>query len=316
MKIVKSLCKYFLALLLILEGSIARAVDNSKNPAESMAQDVVIESSRVISCAIHFPLDSVKFSEAQVTRCIKSANIDDISYVHVIATATSSGTGTHNLYLSTRRAGAVEAFINNRYPKLKVHAFGGGENPKFGKVARIFIVENQRPSTEIRPGVQVAKLGSPEIIERIKTKVITKTEYKPEPPLGYVLGATVGRAETSLNSAIYGLVSVSVGKTLAIPLLGESEVGGRYQILQSNEAVDINKSSVFVKKSWYLSNLYKYKLFISQTVEAGILKANGSDWDIAGQSLLDVRQGNLRGFIGITKSNYITSFGSGLGVML
>ena len=59
------------------------AIDSpSANKQE--AKDVAVQTSRVISCAIHFPLDSVKFSEKQVIKCITTAKLEAISYIHVI----------------------------------------------------------------------------------------------------------------------------------------------------------------------------------------------------------------------------------------
>lgn len=96
---------------------------------------------RVWSCAVGFPLDSVRFSTERVEQCLAKADPQRIAYMHVVATATATGSHNHNLYLSTRRAGAIEGFLRNRFPDTEIHAFGGGINAKFGKVARIFIVE-------------------------------------------------------------------------------------------------------------------------------------------------------------------------------
>ncbi|MCI5119525.1 MAG: hypothetical protein D3913_16625 [Candidatus Electrothrix sp. LOE1_4_5] len=228
------------------ESQTKQIVDSAvKTKAKEDVSTKNIESARVISCAIKFPLDSVRFKEDQVTKCMESANLEAISYVHVIATASSSGSTSHNLYLSTRRAGAIEAFLNNRYPDIQVHAFGGGENPKFGMVARIFIVENSKKAKELSPGVQVAMAGSPEVIEKTITKYVTKTEYQDRPKEEIFFSADTGYAQTSLSDDDYQYVSVKVDKLFrtSIYMLNDFTLGIRARFLQSDYVSDINSNN-------------------------------------------------------------------------
>ncbi len=279
-------------------------------------KDVTIESSRVISCVILFPLDSVKFSETQVVDCINLAKIDNISYIHVIATATASGTGNHNLYLSTRRAGAIEAFINNRYPQVKVHAFGGGENPKFGKVARIFIVESQMKPQELKPGVQIASVGPPEVIERIKTKYVKQIAYQEKPKLGWHSTTTMGLAETGLGDERYRYVGLRVDKELKIPRFGLVFLGLEHKILQSNDAIDVRSTSFFAAKSWQIYRMFERNIFFSQSLELGQIMANSRDFEWGSSSRISLSDEYYKVFGMITKSNYITALGIGLGITI
>lgn len=272
-------------------------------------------SARVVSCAIRFPLDSVKFPEDQVLECLKSTRIEAVSYIHVIATASSSGSGRHNLYLSTRRAGAIEAFLNNRFPHIQVHAFGGGVNPKFGKLARIFIVEHQNNADDM-PGVQVASIATPDIIERTKIKTITKTEFIPEPKHDINFSLHTGPAQSELSEDVYNFVGFSLTKSLSVEPLGYLKFGLRHSLLQSNESVDINSSNALVGRDWYLANLYGQELFYEQWLELGQIVANGRSAQWGTTATLGLQNQTFRFFLTAEKSNYLASFGTGLGIRM
>ena len=169
--------------------------DTKNNPPN------IKQASRVITCSLSFPLDSVRIEPSKIKECFKPSKIDNISYVHVIATASTDGSTGHNLYLSNRRAGAVETFINDLFPNLNVHAFGGGENPKFGKAARIFIVENL-PSKTAADGPQVASISTSKVTNPMSTKPPLPTKN-----LEYSIHA--GRSQLN-DGALYDRFGISV----------------------------------------------------------------------------------------------------------
>ncbi len=307
------------SVVILISGRAAAVtpVDIPQNPAAEITVDTKNEAAaRVVSCAVEFPLDSVQFSERQVTACMNSANLDNVSYVHVIATATQTGSGTHNLYLSTRRAGAIEAFLNNRYPNIQVHAFGGGINPKFGKIARIFVVENHKKGEEISPGIQVASAGPPEIIERTTTKYVTKTEYIDRPMQQIDISADTGLALSSFSSDAYDYLSINIKKTLRTSLTGVISTGIRHRFLSSNDVIDINSTSLMIGRDWYMFQLFGYRMSYEQLIEAGQLIANGRsiEWGTTGTVSMSSRDLKLS-VIG-SKSNYLSSLGVGVGIKL
>ena len=288
-----------------------------KKSASSTREDVdtkSIESARIISCAIKFPLDSVRFSEEQITKCMKSANLDAISYIHVIATASSSGSTPHNLYLSTRRAGAIEAYLNNHYPKIQVHAFGGGENPKFGKVARIFVVENNQKPNEIAPGVQVATAGPPEVIEKTITKYITKTKYQDRPKQDINFYINSGMAKTDLSTDQYQYLSVKANKLFktSIYMLNDFTLGLRARVLQSDYVSDVNSFNLAMGKHWNLYHLWKGDLYFEHSIELGQMKVKEQALEYGTSAVFGFKFKDIRLYTVATISNHIKSGGIGI----
>jgi hypothetical protein len=304
------------SLALISLSSPIFAAAQSKNKTKSPTTEKTIEAARVISCAIRFPLDSVKFSEAQVTTCLKTAKMDSISYIHVIATASATGSGKHNLYLSTRRAGAIEAYLNNHYPTLKVHAFGGGENPRFGMMARIFIVENNGNSNSLVPGVQLASAGPPEVIERTVTKYVTKIEYTERPKRGLGLSLHSGPAKTELSNDIYNYFAVKFSKAMRLPLIGNIIFGLRHKVLQSNNVLDINSTNLLVGRDFKVTHLFGKTLIFGQTLEAGQLHTNNRSIEWGTTSTLGMHNKDYNMSIIATKSNHLATIGMGLGLRM
>jgi hypothetical protein len=291
-------------------------IDIPPSPTGSVTIDTRHEAARVVSCAVEFPLDSVQFSEQQVTACMNAANLDHVSYIHVIATATSTGSGTHNLYLSTRRAGAIEAFLNNRYPNIQVHAFGGGINPKFGKMARIFVVENQKKGDEISPGIQVASAGPPEVIERTTTKYVTQMEYRDRPKHNIDVAMDTGFANTSFSPDVYDYLSVNIKKTVRTRLTGVISTGMRHRMLTSNDVIDINTTSVMIGRDWNVFQLWGLRVKYEQLIEAGQLIANGRSLEWGTTGTLSVSNNDLKLALIGSKSNFLSSLGIGIGVKL
>ncbi len=304
--------------IFVISGS-ARAVtpiDMPANPTELITVETKAEAARVVSCAVEFPLDSVQFSEQQVTACMNSANLDNVSYIHVIATATSTGSGTHNLYLSTRRAGAIEAFLNNRYPNIQVHAFGGGINPKFGKMARIFVVENRKKGEEISPGIQVASAGPPEIIERTTTKFVTQMEYRDRLKQNIDVNVDTGAALSNFSSDVYDYLAFNVKKTLRTKLTGVISTGIRHRMLSSNDVIDINSTSLMAGRDWHFFQVRGLRVNYEQLLEAGQLIANGRNIEWGTTGTLSLSNNDLKLSLIGSKSNYLSSLGLGVGIKL
>lgn len=288
---------------------------SKQNPIKEKEFISSIESARVISCAVQFPNDSVKFSEEHVTNCIKSANMEHVSYIHIIATASSTGTDSHNLFLSTRRAGAIEAYLNNRYPNVQIHAFGGGENPKFGKVARIFLVENNKTGEEIAPGVQVASLGAPEVIEKIRTQIVTKTEYIEQPKKGLYFNIDGGSARSDLSSNSYQYLSVQVEKQLSMPIimLDDFLLGIRYKNLKSDYVSDISSVSLTLNKIWSFQSQINLPLYLKYSLEGGQIQVNEKKDGEYGTSLtLGYDFKDIKAYTVLSYSNHIRNAGLGI----
>jgi hypothetical protein len=293
-------------------GTLQKQAETSK--------DKTIASARVISCAIRFPVDSVRFSENQIKKCMQAVNIKSVSYVHIIATASSSGSGTHNLYLSSRRAGGLEAYFNNHYPELKVHAFGGGENPRFGMMARIFIVENNAKPDALARGIQLASIGPPEVIERTITKIVRQTEYKSQPPKEIRMDVLTGSAMTSLSTKSYDYLAIKISRVMTVPyisqLLGKLTFGLEHHLLQSNQMIDMHLSNLLIGRRFKLPKLYGKQLTFEQTIEAGQLLSNTRTIDWGTTSSFGIQYHNYQVSLVGKKSHYLTEFGLGLGLKM
>lgn len=125
------------------------------------------ENTYVVTCAIHFANDSVRFDKSRVAGCLKGTKVENVTYVHVFATASASGSPEYNLELSQKRADMVASEVKILMPKIgKVHSFGGGENPGFGRQSRIFIVVDPTPEqkAKVDQKPKLAKEPLPKII--------------------------------------------------------------------------------------------------------------------------------------------------------
>lgn len=300
----------------------ATAASTDKAPLTAAAADKAPETvdvkagpnaARVVTCAVSFPLDSVKFSEDQVQKCMAAVDAASVSYVHVIATADETGTHLHNLYLSTRRAGAIEAYLANRFPAAQVHAFGGGENPRFGKLARIFIVEHKGDD---HSPVQVASVGVPEIIERTKTETITKTvtAYRDVPKRGFLAATEAGGAR--MAGTAYGYVGVGARQIISFNIVGPVAVGVRHRVLQSDKAADIQSTVAQVAREWPIGTFARRQAYFDQAVELGRVAANDQAVEWGATSTVGLRDGDFEAALIVAKSNVLSSLGFGLGVRL
>lgn len=272
------------------------------------------------SCSIHFPLDSVSFSEKRIDECFQGIDPKSISYIHVIATATPAGTNTHNLYLSTRRAGALEGYLRNRYKDTIVHAFGGGENPKSGKMARIIIV-TQTPQKKDREKVVIHK---PEVVTQYKT--VTEIQYKDRPASGWKMSTATG---ITGGDRAYQFISVSGSKGFKWKSWQNLSAGVKYNVLRSNRRKDLVSTGLFVSKSWLVKK-FKYDTLCNFTLAPGLnalfQKTPGTSEEIADtdDKATDYEIGAKLDFV---KSRYVVSletqtgrlfqsYGLGFGVIL
>ncbi|MBP9707197.1 MAG: hypothetical protein KBD78_06095 [Oligoflexales bacterium] len=215
------------------------------------------EQTRIFSCSIEFPLNSVQFDTKLVDECFKGIVLERVSYVHVIATATTTGTSDHNLFLSTRRAGSIEGYIKNKYPQMQVHAFGGGANPKFGKSARIIIVESAPNAEQEADGLSSVIVKAPEVKIKIQKEYILPKKF------GYDVNLMTGLAEYQEDGAMYQLVNVRVYRPTKFPLLKEVDLGVGYGLNRSNNNLDIQTMSVLLGKMYRvydLANFHKFDL--------------------------------------------------------
>ena len=132
--------------------------------------------SLVYSCTIIFPNDSDVFHADRIRQCIKDINPLQVSYVHVVATATTTGTAEHNLDLSNRRASAVGDFITRSFPNVRdVHIFGGGQNPRLGRQARVFIVVQPEHMSEEPDSLEPQVIHEVEVRTEVQTLTLTRS---------------------------------------------------------------------------------------------------------------------------------------------
>ncbi|SMF00077.1 hypothetical protein [Pseudobacteriovorax antillogorgiicola] len=121
-----------------------------------------LKETKVFTCNVLFPNDSVAFREERISECFTEVDPELITYIHIVSTASTTGTAAYNLDLSVRRSQKVKRFIEKQFPNVKqIHEFGGGQNPRFGRQARIFIVV--QPKTE-----QEAKEETPIVIKEVE----------------------------------------------------------------------------------------------------------------------------------------------------
>jgi hypothetical protein len=233
----------------VIASSLALAEDKTDAAVAKAEKDLSKDQDEGLaptySCSIHFPLDSVRFSEQRIEECFAGIDPKTISYIHVIATATPAGSNKHNLYLSTRRAGALEGYLRNRYPDTEIHAFGGGENPRAGKMARIIIV-TRKIQKKTREKVVMYK---PETVTKIKQ--VTKIEYQDRPAIGVNVMSSSG--VTAGNNA-YHFMGLRAAKRVDWGLENFS-VGINYRMLRSNRLRDLTATGLFMSKHWLLKKL-------------------------------------------------------------
>jgi hypothetical protein len=228
-----------------------------------------VTSTRVFSCSVHFPLDSVQFEESSIQHCFEGVDTTRISYIHVIATASTDGSNRHNLYLSTRRAGAIEGYLKNRFKDIEVHAFGGGANPKFGKMARIFIVESPLvPDTATEQSQATDTTPAPQI--QIEYRERSKTAYSIH--LGY------GLARFQSDQANYTLRSVGLTTGLKHHLnqewLKAIDLGLRYGHASSDTRLDLQLLGITIGSSVDLMKVMSYRTVVLGHLGAGIVHSS------------------------------------------
>ncbi len=136
------------------------------------------EKIMVYSCSVEFPNDSDVFDPNRIKNCIKDIDPLNVTYVHVVATATTTGTAEHNLDLSNRRASAVGQLIHEAFPNVKdIHVFGGGQNPRLGRLARVFIIV--QPPTAAGSGESPEPVVIHEVEVKQEIRYVNRYLYRP-----------------------------------------------------------------------------------------------------------------------------------------
>ncbi len=294
-----------------LEGSGAKNI-NKEDTAQITHSD---NKTRIYACEIRFPLNSVQFTEKNVEDCFKNVDRSRISYIHVVATATPEGTLTHNLYLSTRRAGAIEGYLKNRFADIEIHAFGGGVNPKFGKAAQIFIVESAKIPEKEEPINQVVELkqAPPPPAKAPEVQIVTKTEYIKLKKSGLEVRVASGFSTFRPQTGDYQFV----GAGLFMPVRSY-HFGLEYSVHRSNQVYDVHSVKLGGERLYRL-----WRISGNAKLEAGpqaysglsvIDKDRRLDYGMGG--LLKYTSGDYTGNVTVGLSKHFRWLGIGVGALL
>ncbi len=303
------------------DSSEKSPVSVEQTPVTENEQDEIdrFQHAKVFSCAIDFPLNGVQFNEKRLEDCFTNIKRERISYIHVIATATLAGSYDHNLFLSTRRAGAIEGYLKNHFPEVTVHAFGGGRNPKFGKSARIFIVESPENPDQETPEQKVVVEQYPQI------KVEYKTEYKYLPPkrLGLNVQALGGAADFNKSKSdvsLYQYLGIAGSYETTLPYmgrLGNFAVGMRYVMNRANSQLDIHEGSFILEKMFKLPRWVSTGEFSTGLQGlAGAEYQNTVDPTYGGVGLLRYKIENYTSAFNVGYSKHFKWLGLEMGVLL
>jgi hypothetical protein len=310
----KRLVRSALALSVLLMTS-ASVYGSASPPAIDLDQNLDLKdqasaATKVFSCALHFPLDSVRFDESMVGDCFKEVSVERISYIHVIATASPDGSSRHNLYLSTRRAGAIEGYLRNRFPNVEIHAFGGGANEKFGKMARVFIVESA-------PAPQIDHAGPSLVIDSTPPpQVQAKVEYVHPEKIGVDISGGSGLAYFSAASGNYQFVNFSGAYTLPNRWMSDLQLGVRYSIHRSNQYLDVHTHHMFVNKTWHARTIKKFRFDYGTRAFAGLASTLSSGADLGAAGFVSVRAFDLLSAIEVGQSLHFRWIGLSLGTLI
>jgi outer membrane protein OmpA-like peptidoglycan-associated protein len=265
---------------------------------------------RVSSCAVHFPLDSVRFDESLVAHCFTDVRPERISYIHVIATASPDGTSTHNLYLSTRRAGAIEGYLRNRFPDVEIHAFGGGANPKFGKMARIFVVEAAVGATDAAGPTPVVDTTLP------APKVQAEIRYLEPKKFGASISAASGYAMYNSDSSPYQYAAFNGSYRFERGWLSRFELGMRYAIHRSNARLDVHTQHVYANKTWQWRTIRGIKTEYGARLFGGMAASNDVAVDAGTSISLGARAFDLAGALELGVTRHFRWLGVSVGTYI
>lgn len=297
------------------EASAAKEV-----PAEQTKGDDTVElvrddtKTKIYACEIRFPLNSVQFNEKNVEDCFKGVDRQRISYIHVVATASPEGTITHNLYLSTRRAGAIEGYLKNRFSDIEIHAFGGGINPKFGKAAQIFVVESGKIPEHEEPIKQVVELKqAPVQVKAPEVQIVTKTEYIQPKKAGIELRIGSGISQFRPQSSDYQFV----GAAVFMPLRSYN-FGLEYGVHRSNQVYDVHSAKLNAERMYRL-----WRVSGTSKLEAGPLAYTGvsiidkdRQMDYGMGAILKYKSGDYTGNVTLGLAKHFRWLGFGVGALL
>jgi hypothetical protein len=307
----------------LVAAQTAEAAAPKEEPTEALTEEAQsselssFSEAKVYTCAIDFPLDSVQFNEQRMEDCFAGVDRQRMSYVHVIATATVTGSNDHNLYLSNRRAGAIEGYLKNRFPEVTIHAFGGGKNPKFGKSARIFIVESpENPDQE--------SLEQKVVVEKYpEVRVEVKTEYKYLEPVKLGLGVHVLGGVSAFRGQTdspYQYAGLGVQYDTYLPYLdalGEFGLGLRYTLNRSNKVLDIHEGALTVEKMFPLNlNLQHGRLGAGFQAHLGGSMQDEIDPNVGGLGLLRYTVKDYSSAVHLGYSKHFRWVGVEMGVLL
>lgn len=246
-------------------------------PPKTINAKTVPKPTQVLTCAIEFPLDDVRFDEKQIVDCFKDVKADRIAYLHVFATATPPGTVDHNFYLSNRRAGAIEAYLKNHYPAVPVHAFAGGQNDKFGKMARIFaVIVPETPPANPNKVIEVAPAPLVQAPPQIEYRVVQA------PPSGISVSCSLGSAAFLRHNDPYQLIAAEATAPLPRDGFGTKiHAGLRYAALQSNPSLDARSLMLVATRGWNLPSASKWMptLVASPKLYLGAAQTSGTASD-------------------------------------
>lgn len=232
------------------------------------AQDIAA-ASKVVSCAIEFANNSIEFDEDYMRQCLQQVDPGRVTYVHVFATASSPGSVEHNLALSQVRAEKVAHFVSKIKPKLpQIHAFGGGENPRFGRQARIFVVIGPKRFKNAKPETVVK-------VEEVE-KVVTKQEFIEKDIL---ISFGVGSGAVSEGSGEFGNHNqVSLGLRVKDPrweLFGKNiYVGALLGNFNHTKKRDFTSFMPLMGTEWRLTSLTRQRHLVYDTALAWGLLSN------------------------------------------
>lgn len=305
--------RYFLLLMLLI-NQFALADKSKKKKAYN-------NTSYVIACTIHFPHDSIVFRKKRIDECLKGLDSKLITYIHIFATASTKGSPEYNLNLSNKRAVVVEKEVRKRYPAIKiVHSFGGGENPTFGRLARIFVVA-QKPEKKV---MQIAE-QPPQVVKEVpkepEIRYITKTKIKYVERSLRGLRILTYYGKSAYKDQEYKYQKIAVGAYLSkeeyAKLIGLNnlDLGLLLDKNQSDEKTDIDSYLLSARTTWNLLKFYNGDITISAVLNGGIIRNyRKRTYDLGVGSDLAWTKNGFHIGIDFKKSYQLTSFGLFAGV--
>ena len=241
-------------------------------------------------CKVQFPHNSIVFNQKKLSSCLSSIPADqNISYVHIQATATPPGTVKYNLKLSETRAKVVKDFVLNKYPQTTLNIFGGGENPNRGRQATVHLIMNKIEKTPAAKVVKITK-RTPRIALKLKKKVIKPSSKN------FQLGILPGIQQFEFGQTYYKSLGAELTYDKKFNKSFSMSIGARIASQADDDFLDIYSSYAL------LGAFYHYKLFkVGLNLPTGLI-ANNS------QNSFD---NGVEGRVGLEVDNWAILFGLG-----